>query len=172
MEKGNWFLLKSGDKNMITFNGTQKEFFKEYPKGKRSLEETYKLINSTGEIEYKFIGGLGEKCFKKVDTTNSKNTTNKSDVECLINEIKNLKEAVDSLASENKKMQDEITKLKKQTSKGSREDFANRIITHVKEHLLEDRPYFNQLLRRAGGWVDLRGCGYTRDVHFGSKYGW
>ena len=50
---------------MITFNGTQKEFFKAYPKEKRSLEETYKLINSAGEIEYKFVGSLGEKCFKK-----------------------------------------------------------------------------------------------------------
>ena len=157
---------------MITFNGTQKEFFKACPKEKRSLDEVYKLINSAGEIEYKFIGGLGEKCFKKVDTTNSKNTTNKSDVECLINEIKNLKKAVDSLASENKKMRDEITKLKKQTSKESREDFANRIITYVKEHVLEDQPYFNRLLRRAGGWVDLRGCGYTRDVHFGAKSMW
>lgn len=50
---------------MITFKGTQKEFFKAYPKEKRSLEETYKLVNSIGEIEYKFVGGLGEKCFKK-----------------------------------------------------------------------------------------------------------
>lgn len=50
---------------MITFNGSQKGFFKAYPKEKRSLDETYKLINSTGEIEYKFVGGLGEKCFKK-----------------------------------------------------------------------------------------------------------
>ena len=154
---------------MITFKGSQKQFFKAYPKEKRSLKETYKLINSTGEIEYKFIGGLGEKCFKKVDTTNSKTTTNKSDVECLINEIKNLKKAVESLSSENKKMQDEITKLKKQTSKESREDFANRIITHVKENVLEDQPYFNRLLRRAGGWVDFRGCGYIRDVHFWAK---
>ena len=50
---------------MITFNGSQKQFFKAYPKEKRSLKETYKLINSAGEIEYNFIGGLGEKCFKK-----------------------------------------------------------------------------------------------------------
>ena len=156
---------------MITFKGTQKEFFKAYPKEKRSLKETYKLINSAGEIEYKFVGSLGEKCFKKVDTTNSKNTTNKSDVEFLINEIKNLKEVVDSLASENKKLQNEITKLKKQTSKESREDFANRIITHIKEQLLEG-PYFYQLLRRAGGWIDLRGCGDTRDVQYGGKSWW
>ncbi len=158
---------------MITFKGSQKEFFKSYPKEKRSLEETYKLINSVGEIEYKFVDGLGEKCFKKVDTTNSKKPTNKSDVKSLINEIKSLKKAVDSLASENKKMQDEITQLKKKTSKESRNDFANRIITHIKENVLEDKPYFNQLLRRAGGWVDLRGCGYIRDVHFGGTcLGW
>lgn len=50
---------------MIEFKGSQKQFFKAYPKEKRSLTETYKLINSAGEIEYKFIGGLGEKCFKK-----------------------------------------------------------------------------------------------------------
>lgn len=156
---------------MITFNGSQKEFFKAYPKEKRSLKETYKLINSAGEIEYKFVGGLGEKCFKKVDTTNSKNMTNKSDVECLINEIKNLKKAVDSLASENKKLQNEITKLKKRTSKESREDFANKVITYIKEQLLEG-PYFYQRLRSAGGWIDLRGCGDTRDVQYGGKSWW
>lgn len=50
---------------MIEFKGTQKEFFKAYPKEKRSLKETYKLINSAGEIEYKFVGSLGEKSFKK-----------------------------------------------------------------------------------------------------------
>lgn len=62
---------------MITFNGSQKEFFKAYPKEKRSIGEVYKLINSTGEIEYKFIGGLGEKCFKKVET-NPETKDNKS----------------------------------------------------------------------------------------------
>ena len=156
---------------MITFNGTQKEFFKSFPKEKRSLKETYKLINSSGEIEYQFVGGLGEKCFKKADTTNSKNTTNKRDVEFLTNEIKNLKNAVDSLVSENKKLQNEIKNLKKQTSKESREDFANRIITHIKEQLLEG-SYFYKLLRRAGGWIDLRGCGDTRDVQYGGKSFW
>ena len=63
---------------MITFNGSQKEFFKAYPKEKRSLDEVYKLVNSAGETLYKFIGGLGEKCFKKADTKNeiSKKDTN------------------------------------------------------------------------------------------------
>lgn len=55
---------------MITFKGTQKEFFKAYPKEKRSIDEVYKLVNSAGEVEYKFVGGLGEKCFKKSDTKN------------------------------------------------------------------------------------------------------
>lgn len=58
---------------MITFKGTQKEFFKAYPKEKRSLNEVYKLVNSSGEVEYKFVGGLGEKNLKKVDV-NNKNT--------------------------------------------------------------------------------------------------
>lgn len=59
---------------MITFKGTKKEFFKAYPKEERSLKETYKLINSSGEVEYKFVAGLGEKCFKKSDIP-SKNET-------------------------------------------------------------------------------------------------
>ena len=68
---------KGKEKTMITFKGTRKEFFKAYPKEKRSLKETYKLINSSGEVEYKFVAGLGEKCFKKIET-NPETKDNKS----------------------------------------------------------------------------------------------
>lgn len=56
---------------MITFKGSQKEFFKAYPKDKRSLDETYELENSNGKTQYKFVGGLGEKCFKKIKDRSS-----------------------------------------------------------------------------------------------------
>lgn len=56
---------------MITFKGSQKEFFKAYPKDKRSLDETYELENSSGKTRYKFVGGLGEKCFKKIKDRSS-----------------------------------------------------------------------------------------------------
>ena len=72
---------------MITFNGSQKEFFKAYPKEKRSLNETYKLINSAGEVEYKFVGGLGEKCFKKF----VKNDTELKENDTELKETENIK---------------------------------------------------------------------------------
>ena len=54
------------DEDVAEFNGTQKEFFKSWPKP-RNNHTIYVLHNSTGDQAYKFIGGLGQKCFTKVD---------------------------------------------------------------------------------------------------------
>lgn len=64
---------------MITFKGSQKQFFKAYPMEKRSLDEVYKLINSTGETLYKFVKTTGEKNFKKVSEKELTNETEKKD---------------------------------------------------------------------------------------------
>ena len=53
---------------MITFKGTQKEFFRAYPLNMRNSNEIYELENTDGKTQYQFIGGLGEKCFKKIDS--------------------------------------------------------------------------------------------------------
>ena len=59
---------------MIEFKGSQKAFFKAYPKNKRSLNEVYCLISyniitkQETKTCYQFIGSLGEKNFKKVET--------------------------------------------------------------------------------------------------------
>lgn len=58
---------------MIEFKGSKKDFFKAYPKEKRSLDEVYRIIsyNAITKKEtktcYQFIGSLGEKSFKKVE---------------------------------------------------------------------------------------------------------
>ena len=58
---------------MIEFKGSQKAFFKVYPKEKRSLDEVYCIVsrniitNRTTRTCYKFVGTLGEKNFKKVE---------------------------------------------------------------------------------------------------------
>lgn len=85
---------------MIEFKGSQKAFFKAYQKDKRSLNEVYCLISyniitkQETKTCYQFIGSLGEKNFKKVETpedvtvtetvtvnTKDTNDTNVSDVQ-------------------------------------------------------------------------------------------
>lgn len=85
---------------MIEFKGSQKAFFKAYPKDKRSLDEVYCLFSyniitkQETKTCYQFIGSLGEKNFKKVETpedvtvtetvtvnTKDTNDTNVSDVQ-------------------------------------------------------------------------------------------
>ncbi len=56
---------------MIEFRGSQKAFFKTYPKDERSLNEVYELESPKGKTQYKFVGGLGEKCFKKIEDKSS-----------------------------------------------------------------------------------------------------
>ena len=93
---------------MIEFKGSQKDFFKAYPIDKRSFDEEYQLINANGKQIYKFIGTLGEKNFKKVETpkdvekakivaeeTEKTNGTNVSDVKKVDDlEFANLDDAV------------------------------------------------------------------------------
>ena len=93
---------------MIEFKGSQKAFFKAYPIDKRSFDEEYQLINANGKQIYKFIGTLGEKNFKKVETpkdvekaefvveeTKKTNGTNVSDVKEVDDlEFANLDDAV------------------------------------------------------------------------------
>ena len=85
---------------MIEFKGSQKAFFKAYPKDKRSLNEVYCLVSyniitkQETKTCYQFIGSLGEKNFKRVETpeyvtvtetvtvnTKDTNDTNVSDVQ-------------------------------------------------------------------------------------------
>ena len=85
---------------MIEFKGSQKAFFKAYPKDKRSLNEVYCLVSyniitkQETKTCYQFIGSLGEKNLKKVETpedvtvtetvtvnTKDTNYTNVSDVQ-------------------------------------------------------------------------------------------
>lgn len=56
--------------DIVEFNGSQKEFFKSWSEPRNSYT-TYILHNSIGDQAYKFIGGLGQKCFKKVDMPNT-----------------------------------------------------------------------------------------------------
>ena len=69
---------------MIEFKGSQKEFFKAYPKAKRSLDEVYCIVsyNAITKKEtktcYRFIGSLGEKNFKKVDSIKGATETKSS----------------------------------------------------------------------------------------------
>ena len=109
---------------MIEFKGSQKAFFKAYPKDKRSLNEVYCLISyniitkQETKTCYQFIGSLGEKNFKKVETpedvtvtetvtvnTKDTNDTNVSDVQ----EVDDLKFA--NLDDDVKEKTEEVTEV-------------------------------------------------------------
>lgn len=51
---------------MIEFNGTVKDFFKNYPKENRKVGETYRIITSKGSNDYQFVDKISEKNFKRV----------------------------------------------------------------------------------------------------------
>lgn len=59
---------------MIEFKGSLKAFFKAYPKDKRSLDEVYCVVSYNAitkketKTNYHFVGSLGEKSFKKIET--------------------------------------------------------------------------------------------------------
>lgn len=65
---------------MIEFKGSKKDFFKAYPKEKRSLNELYCIVSYNAitkketKTQYRFVGSLGEKSFKKVETVSAENT--------------------------------------------------------------------------------------------------
>lgn len=79
---------------MITFKGSKKDFFKAYPKDKRSLDEVYCIVSyniitkQETKTCYQFVGSLSEKNFKKIevpkldtDTTADTKHTNVSNVQ-------------------------------------------------------------------------------------------
>lgn len=57
---------KSSIQEIRYFEGNQKDFFKRWSEP-RNPYTTYILKHSKGETAYKFIGGLGQKCFKPVE---------------------------------------------------------------------------------------------------------
>ena len=58
---------------MIEFKGSKKDFFKAYPKEKRSIDEVYCIVSYNAitkketKTNYHFVGSLGENSFKKVE---------------------------------------------------------------------------------------------------------
>ena len=64
---------------MIEFKGSKKDFFFSFPKEKRIIDEVYCVVsyNAIAKNEtatyYRFIGSLGEKSFKKVETVAAEN---------------------------------------------------------------------------------------------------
>lgn len=136
---------------MITFKGSQKEFFKAYPKEKRSLDEVYKLINSAGETVYKFIKTTGEKNFKKVSEKELINETEKKDdskVSSKTVELKSTpKEDVQEKVNEKEEVTKTVTKQSVKTKEkvvSRKEEICNRledIFTHAIERAKHDKEY-------------------------------
>lgn len=56
---------------MIEFNGTVKEFLKNYPKEERKLGETYRIITTKGSNDYQFVGSVSEKNFKRIENNST-----------------------------------------------------------------------------------------------------
>ena len=56
---------------MITFNGTVKEFLKNYPKEERKVGETYRIITTKGSNDYQFVGSVSEKNFKRIENSST-----------------------------------------------------------------------------------------------------
>ena len=109
---------------MIEFKGSKKTFFKEYPKGRRSLDEVYCLSSyniitkQETKTYYQFIGTLSEKNFKKIQEpkdTFVKQT--KSDDSHKSDTIAVLSKRIDDIIAENKLMSEEIAKLKDELNK-------------------------------------------------------
>ena len=109
---------------MIEFRGSKKAFFKEYPKDRRSLDETYCLSSyniitkQETKTYYQFIGTLSEKNFKKIqepkDTLvkqTESDDSHKSDT------IAVLSKKIDDIVAENKLMSEEMEKLKDELNK-------------------------------------------------------
>lgn len=56
---------------MIEFNGTVKEFLKNYPKKERKVGETYRIITTKGSNDYQFFGSVSEKNFKRIENNST-----------------------------------------------------------------------------------------------------
>ena len=136
---------------MITFNGSQKQFFKTYPMEKRSLNETYKLINSAGETLYKFIKTTGEKNFKKVTEKELTNETEKKDDSKVSSKTVELKPTVKDEIQDNDNKKEEATKTvttqsvkTKERGVSRKEEICNRleeIFTYGIEQTKKERGF-------------------------------
>ena len=111
---------------MIEFRGSKKAFFKEYPKGRRSLDKVYCLVSyniitkQETKTYYQFIGTLSEKNFKKVEYQESKDTLVKqteSDDSHKSDTIAVLSKKIDDIVAENKLISEEISKLRDELNK-------------------------------------------------------
>ena len=109
---------------MIKFKGSKKAFFKEYPKSRRSFDETYCLSSYNiitkreTKMYYRFIGTLSEKNFKKIQEP--KDTLVKQtepDSRNVSDTIAVLSKKVDGIVAENKLLSEEIAKLKDELNK-------------------------------------------------------
>ena len=146
---------------MIEFKGSQKAFFKAYPKDK-SLNEVYRLISyniitkQETKTCYQFIGSLGEKNFKKVETpedvtvtetvtvnTKDTNDTNVSDVQKVDDlEFANPDNVVEEKKDDVKEKTEEVTevseaKVEEKTEAVKEEKPKKKTITAKRKELLD-----------------------------------
>lgn len=147
---------------MIEFKGSQKAFFKAYPKDKRSLNEVYRLISyniitkQETKTCYQFIGSLGEKNFKKVETpedvtvtetvtvnTKDTNDTKVSDVQKVDDlEFANPDDVVEEKKDDIKEKTEEVTevseaKVEEKTEAVKEEKPKKKTITAKRKELLD-----------------------------------
>lgn len=109
---------------MIKFKGSQKAFFKAYPKDRRSFDEVYRLTSynlitkQVTEQCYKFIGTLGEKNFKKVEThiEPEMEAPPEPETPSVCNDIEarlsRLEDKLSSLSDENARLEKELKRTK------------------------------------------------------------
>lgn len=128
---------------MITFKGTQKEFFKEYSKDKRSLDEIYELENSNGKTQYKFVGGLGEKCFKKIKQLKTKS-------------IKSKKSSAIQFQEELKKLDRKINCLRNEVENTINMVYK-KLLKKINDEAEEAWCYTNRRAKEAAGYWDDHG---------------
>lgn len=138
---------------MITFKDSQKQFFKEYPKDKRSLDETYCIVSYNAKTKkemknfYKFIGSTGEKNFKKIEISEDAKQSTNDTTDTNVSDVKDVKteEEVETVTTEVDTKSEVITKEaeKKQPKKKS-------IATKRKELL----DAFNALSGFMGNQID------------------
>lgn len=108
---------------MITFKGSQKEFFKAYPLNMRDPNEIYELENANGKTQYQFVGSLGKKNFKKIEQPNdseeSINDMNVSEANEAIkysSHLKEMKQLAETLQAED---EEDVKYLQKQVLKAN-----------------------------------------------------
>lgn len=121
---------------MIEFKGSQKAFFKAFPKERRSFDEVYCLISynvitkQEAKTYYQFVGNLSEKSFKKINALETKDVSaeqTKSDSSDLSDMIATLSKKIEDIVIENQQMSEEMAKLKAELKDKSPKDYTSRI---------------------------------------------